>query len=139
VRCGSTHGSSASGAGASLDRVEVRLKRAYDPPAQDDGYRVLIDRVWPRGRTKAQVAADEWRRDLAPSAELRRWFGHRPERFEEFRRRYVEELRPRAEALEELRKRAEAGRLTLVFGARDEPHSNARVLEEILRRGFPEG
>lgn len=115
--------------------MDVRLKRAYDPPGPDDGYRVLIDRIWPRGVTKAQAALDEWCRDLAPSPELRRWFGHDPERFEEFRRRYAEELRPRAEDLAELRRRARAGRLTLVFGARDEAHSNARVVADLLTRG----
>lgn len=115
--------------------MEVRLKRAYDRPSPDDGFRVLIDRIWPRGVTKEQAALDDWRRDLAPSAELRRWFGHDPERFEEFRRRYTQELSPHAEDLAELRRRAEAGRLTLVFGARDEAHSNARVVADLLTRG----
>lgn len=117
--------------------VDIRIKRAYEPPASDDGHRVLIDGLWPRGRTKEQVAADEWRRDLAPSAKLRRWFGHDPERFEEFRRRYTEELSARPEALDELRRWARDGRLTLVFGARDERHSNARVVAELLRDDAP--
>jgi uncharacterized protein YeaO (DUF488 family) len=113
--------------------MDVRLKRAYEPPDPADGYRVLIDRLWPRGVSKNEVQLDEWARELAPSTELRRWFGHDPERFEEFRRRYADELAPRAGKLGELRRRAHEGTLTLVFGARDSEHNDAVVLAEILR------
>jgi uncharacterized protein YeaO (DUF488 family) len=118
-------------------KIDVRLKRAYEPAAIDDGFRVLIDRLWPRGVSRQRAKLDEWNRDLAPSTELRRWFGHDPERFEEFRRRYLEELRAQRPALAELRRRAREGRLTLVYGARDSEHNDAVVLAEALRRGLP--
>ncbi len=113
------------------------MKRAYDPPARSDGYRVLIDRLWPRGVSREKADLDEWDRELAPSAELRKWFGHDPERFEEFRRRYVDELRDQRPRLSELRRRAREGTLTLVYGARDSEHNDAVVLAEVLRRGLP--
>jgi uncharacterized protein YeaO (DUF488 family) len=115
--------------------MEVRLKRAYEPPAASDGYRVLVDRLWPRGVRREEARLDEWARELAPSAELRRWFGHDPERFEEFRRRYTEELAGQEEKLRELRRRAREEALTLVYSARDVEHNDAVVLAEILRRG----
>jgi uncharacterized protein YeaO (DUF488 family) len=115
--------------------MEVRLKRAYEPPTASDGYRVLVDRLWPRGVRREEARLDEWARELAPSAELRRWFGHDPERFEEFRRRYTDELAGQEEKLRELRRRARAGALTLVYSARDVEHNDAVVLAEILRRG----
>jgi uncharacterized protein YeaO (DUF488 family) len=115
--------------------LDVRLRRAYDAPAASDGYRVLIDRLWPRGVSKENARLDEWARQLAPSSELRRWFGHDPARFEEFRRRYSAELAAQDEKLRELRRRAREGTLTLVYGAHDEKHNDAVVLAEILRRG----
>jgi len=115
--------------------MEVRLKRAYEQPARSDGYRVLIDRLWPRGVSKHEAQLDEWARELAPSSELRRWFGHDPAKFDEFRRRYREELAGQEEKLRELRRRARAGTLTLVYGARDSEHNDAVVLAELLRRG----
>lgn len=115
--------------------MDVRLKRAYDPVAATDGYRVLIDRIWPRGVRRGEAHLDEWARELAPSTGLRRWFGHDPVRFEEFQRRYTEELASQAEKLRELRRRAREGTLTLVFAARDTEHNDAVVLAEILRRG----
>ena len=115
--------------------MEVRIKRAYEPPAASDGHRVLVDRIWPRGVTREQARLDEWARELAPSAELRRWFGHDPARFEEFRRRYSEELAAHEGKLRELRRLAREGTLTLVYGARDREHNDAVVLIEILRRG----
>jgi uncharacterized protein YeaO (DUF488 family) len=113
----------------------VQIKRAYDPPSDDDGYRVLIDRVWPRGVARERARLDEWARDLAPSAELRRWFGHDPGRFEEFRERYRAELKHHADAVAGLRRRARSQRVTIVFGARDAEHSNAAVLAELLGKG----
>jgi uncharacterized protein YeaO (DUF488 family) len=96
---------------------------------------VLIDRLWPRGVSKANARLDEWARQLAPSSELRSWFGHEPARFEEFRRRYIAELAAQDEKLRELRRRAREGTLTLVYGARDEKRNDAVVLAEVLRRG----
>lgn len=116
--------------------MDVRLKRAYEPPARSDGYRVLIDRLWPRGLRKEAVALDEWARELAPSDGLRRWFGHRPERFGAFRTRYVDELRAQQPKLAELRRRARAGTLTIVYSARDAEHNDAVVLADVLRRGL---
>jgi uncharacterized protein YeaO (DUF488 family) len=115
--------------------MDVRLKRAYEPSADADGYRVLIDRIWPRGVAREDAQLDEWARDLAPSGELRRWFGHDPARFEEFRRRYSEELGGQQRKLRELRRHAREGTLTLVYGARDTEHNDAVVLAEVLRRG----
>jgi uncharacterized protein YeaO (DUF488 family) len=117
--------------------VDVRLKRAYESPSPSDGYRVLIDRLWPRGVSKGEAALDEWAKELAPSAELRRWFGHDPERFAEFRRRYADELRNERPRLAELRRRARSGPLTLVYSAHDTEHNDAVVLAEVLRRGLP--
>jgi uncharacterized protein YeaO (DUF488 family) len=113
--------------------MDVRLKRAYEPAVAADGYRILIDRLWPRGVSREQAHVDEWARELAPSTELRRWFGHDPARFARFRRRYAEELAGHETKLRELRRRAREGTLTLVYGARDTEHNDAVVLAEILR------
>jgi uncharacterized protein YeaO (DUF488 family) len=115
--------------------VDVRLKRAYEPPARADGYRVLIDRIWPRGVSKVEAHLDEWAQELAPSNELRRWFAHDPARFAEFQRRYLDELTAQRAKLRELRRRAREGTLTLVYGARDTEHNDAVVLADLLRRG----
>jgi uncharacterized protein YeaO (DUF488 family) len=117
--------------------LHVRLKRAYDPPSADDGVRVLVDRLWPRGLRKADAAIARWMKDLAPSTELRQWFGHDPERWPEFRRRYTAELRGHARELEELRELARHDAVTLVFGARDEVHNDAVVLRAALLRPSP--
>ena len=113
---------------------QIGLKRAYDPPAADDGARVLVDRLWPRGVSKAEARLDLWLKTVAPSADLRRWFDHQPERWPEFRRRYREELAANP-ALDELRRLAAAGPLTLVYGARDREHNDAVVLAEVLDEG----
>ena len=115
--------------------MDVRLKRAYDQPDEEDGYRVLIDRLWPRGVSRERARLDEWAKELAPSAELRRWFGHDPARFAEFRTRYEKELEGQEAKLEELRRRARQGTLTLVYAARDAEHNDAVVLADVLRRG----
>ncbi len=115
--------------------ANVRLKRAYDSPAATDGTRILVDRPWPRGVRKADAALDDWVRELAPSAELRKWFGHDPARWPEFQRRYVRELRDHAKEIERLRALARTGPVTLVFGARDEEHNDAVVLRTILLAG----
>jgi uncharacterized protein YeaO (DUF488 family) len=116
--------------------MELRLKRVHDRPEPGDGHRVLVDRLWPRGLSKDRAKLDEWMPDLGPSDELRRWFGHRPERFDEFRRRYVEELGDRRGMLADLRRRARSEAVTLVFAAKDRERNNAVVLADVLRRGL---
>jgi uncharacterized protein YeaO (DUF488 family) len=110
------------------------VKRAYEPPAKSDGYRVLVDRIWPRGVTKDDLKIDAWLKDVAPSTALRKWFGHDPNKWDEFKRRYTEELEPHTAALGQLVERARAGRITLVFGAKDTEHNNAVALKEHLER-----
>jgi uncharacterized protein YeaO (DUF488 family) len=117
--------------------VDIRLKRAYEPAASSDGYRVLVDRLWPRGVSKKKAKLDEWAKELAPSAALREWFGHEPTRFVEFRLRYIEELRDNRVRLTALRRRAREGTLTLVYAAHDEDHNDAVVLLDVLRHGLP--
>jgi uncharacterized protein YeaO (DUF488 family) len=114
--------------------MSVRLRRAYDQPAPDDGYRVLVDRIWPRGVSKEHAEIDEWARDLAPSGDLRRWFGHDPQRWEEFQRRYRDELDRNSDAVDRLAQRASQGRVTLVYSARDQERNNAVVLRDVLER-----
>lgn len=116
--------------------MPIRTKRIYEPPSPDDGYRVLIDHIWPRGISRERAAIDDWARELAPSDELRRWYGHDPARFEEFARRYRRELGAQRERLSDLRRRARSGTVTLLFAARDAEHSNAAVLADVVRRGL---
>ncbi|QEC47439.1 DUF488 family protein [Baekduia soli] len=118
--------------------MDIRLKRAYDPAEDADGYRVLIDRLWPRGVSRDRARLDGWEKELAPTTELRQWFGHEPSRFEEFRRRYIDQLREHPSLLTALRRRARDGTLTLVFAAHDTEHNDAVVLAEVLRRGLPQ-
>ena len=117
--------------------MDVRLKRAYETEGPTDGWRVLIDRLWPRGVSRARAQLDDWDKDLAPSTELRQWFGHDPQRFEQFRLRYIEELRDHRPQLEALRRRAREGTLTLVYSAQNSEHNDAVVLAEVLKRGLP--
>lgn len=119
----------------------LRVRRIYDQPATGDGQRVLIDGMWPRGVRKADAELDDWRREVAPSQELRRWFGHDPARFEEFARCYREELRDasRTGAVDELAGWARTGRVTLLTATRDVTHSHARVLRDELRRRLTGG
>ncbi|MGH2985950.1 MAG: DUF488 domain-containing protein [Solirubrobacterales bacterium] len=117
--------------------MDVCLKRVYEPASSADGYRVLIDRLWPRGISRERAKLDAWEKELAPSAKLRRWFGHEPRRFQEFRRRYIEELRGQRPRLTALRRRARDGSVTLVYSAHDTEHNDAVVLAEVLRRGLP--
>lgn len=110
----------------------IKLKRAYDRPAARDGMRILIDRLWPRGISKAQAAIDLWVKDIAPSTGLRKWFGHDPARWREFRRRYATETCAHSEQISELRALARKGPITLVYSAHDEIHNDAVVLRDIL-------
>jgi uncharacterized protein YeaO (DUF488 family) len=114
----------------------IAIKRAYDPPARADGTRILVDRLWPRGIKKDKAHVEKWMRELGPSNELRQFFGHDPARWQEFRKRYLTELR-RAEVkplLAELEKVAQSGTLTLVYSAKDQEHNQAVVLKELLER-----
>ena len=113
--------------------MSVTLKRAYDPPARTDGKRILIDRLWPRGVSKARARIDLWLKDVAPSTELRKWFGHDPDKWPDFRKRYRAELKGNP-ALAELKALARQGSITLVYSARDELHNDAVVLKTILDR-----
>jgi uncharacterized protein YeaO (DUF488 family) len=112
--------------------MSIKIKRAYDPPAASDGARVLVDRLWPRGVKKEKLRLDEWMKEIAPSPELRTWFGHKPERFAEFRKRYRAELREHPDEVRKLRALARRGTLTLVYGARDEVHNGAVVVKEVV-------
>ena len=112
----------------------IGTKRVYDAPAAGDGTRILVDRIWPRGLAKDKAAVDEWLKDVAPSTALRRWFGHDPAKWQEFRRRYAAELAARDDAVAHLRALARRGRVTLVYGARDTAHNNAVALKDYLER-----
>jgi len=115
-----------------IPAANVRLKRAYESPSANDGTRVLVDRLWPRGVAKADAAVDVWLKDLAPSTALRKWFGHDPARWPEFRKRYAEELRQHPELFDQLRELARAGPVTLVYSAHDELHNDAVVLRDFV-------
>jgi uncharacterized protein YeaO (DUF488 family) len=116
--------------------VTVQVKRAYEPASRDDGTRVLVDRLWPRGMARENLKIDSWMRDLGPSDQLRKWFGHDAERWAAFRRRYRRELAAKKPLLEELGAQARRGTLTLVYSARDPVHNQAVVIKEVLERGF---
>jgi len=111
----------------------LKLKRVYEPAARSDGRRILVDRLWPRGLTKEKAALDEWMKEIAPSTELRRWFAHDPEKWPEFQKRYRQELRAHADLVREIAARASRGRVTLVYGARDELRNEAVVLAAVVR------
>lgn len=118
--------------GSKILAENIRLKRAYDEVHSGDGTRILVDRLWPRGVRKVDAAIDVWAKDIAPSTGLRKWFGHNPDRWPEFRRRYSEEMRQHRGRLDELRALAQRGRITLVFAAHDVAHNDAVVLRELL-------
>ena len=111
----------------------LQLKRVYAPAARSDGRRILVDRLWPRGLTKEKAAVDEWMKEVAPSTELRRWFAHDPDKWPAFQKRYRQELRTHAHLICEIATRASRGRVTLVYGARDEMRNEAVVLAAVVR------
>ena len=115
-----------------LSARDIRLKRAYQPAAADDGARILVDRLWPRGLKKSDAAIDRWLKDIAPSTALRQWFAHDPARWLEFRRRYAAEIRRHPDQFAELRAIARKGPVTLIFSARDELRNDAVVLRNVL-------
>ena len=114
--------------------MAIRLKRAYDEPAQNDGYRILVDRVWPRGISKKESRLDEWLKNIAPSTELRKWFDHDPDKWEQFLERYFRELDEHKQAIDKLITLATNGRLTLVFAAKDRDHNNAIALKKYVMK-----
>ncbi|HEX6938762.1 MAG TPA: DUF488 domain-containing protein [Longimicrobiales bacterium] len=119
----------------------IRMKRVYEPPERDDGRRILVERLWPRGIRRDQGVIDLWLKEIAPSPELRRWYAHDVSKWDEFRRRYEAELDARPELVAQLEEMAREGPITLVFATRDERHSSALVLKEYLeaRRGSTRG
>lgn len=112
--------------------MRIRLKRAYEPPGTDDGARLLVERLWPRGLTKKKAGIDEWFRDVAPSQGLRKWYAHDLARWKEFRQRYLDELKSNPGSVGRLRERVNEGPVTFVFAAKDEEHNSALVLKEYL-------
>jgi uncharacterized protein YeaO (DUF488 family) len=113
---------------------DIEVKRVYAAAGKDDGARVLVDRVWPRGVSKAKAKADGWLKEVAPSTKLRKWFGHDPAKWTEFKKRYFAELKEAKEAVGELRALAKRGKVTLLFGAKDEEHNQAVALREFLMK-----
>ena len=114
--------------------ADLALKRIYEPATADDGKRILVDRIWPRGISKQKAALDLWLKDIAPSTGLRKWFGHDPARWSEFRRRYQAELDANPEPLAQLRSLLKSGRVTLLYGAQDTIHNQAQALADYLRK-----
>ena len=112
--------------------TNIRIKRAYEEPDREDGTRILVDRLWPRGLTKEKARVDLWLKDVAPSTELRKWFAHDPGKWDEFRSRYLEELKGNKEQLSLLRQEAAKGNVTLVYGAKDQQHNEAVILQTLL-------
>ncbi len=115
-----------------VNEAHIHLKRAYEPPCLSDGVRILVDRLWPRGVRKADAAIDRWLKEIAPSTQLRRWFGHEPNRWDEFQRRYRAELLHHQDQLDELKAIARKGQLTLIYAARDQAHNEAVVIRDVL-------
>jgi uncharacterized protein YeaO (DUF488 family) len=112
--------------------MKIKIKRVYEQPDKDDGVRILVDRLWPRGLTKEKAAVDLWLKEIAPSTELRKWFGHDPEKWSAFRGRYETELRHNDDLIKLLKQKAREGTVTLVYGARDQKHNEALVLKQFL-------
>ena len=114
--------------------MNIKIKRAYEEPDEADGFRILVDRLWPRGVTKEKASLDLWLKEIAPSTELRKWFGHDPEKWSGFRDRYETELRHNGELIETIIDKAKEGTVTLIYGARDEEHNEALVLKQYLEK-----
>ncbi len=112
--------------------MDIHIKRIYEAPAKEDGYRLLVDRLWPRGMTKEEAHIDEWDKEIGPSTELRHWFDHEPPKYPEFKKRYVKELKTMSAELSRIRAIARVRRVTLLYGAKDEEHNQAVVLREML-------
>ena len=115
--------------------MKVVIKRVYEKPGDDDGFRILVDRLWPRGLTKEKAALDLWLKEIAPTTELRKWFNHEPEKWPDFQKKYLKEIKENKEALATLKEKMQEGKVTLVYGAKDEEHNDARVLIAYLNKG----
>ena len=114
--------------------MTIQIKRVYEPHSRTDGYRVLVDRLWPRGLSKEKLQLDAWMKELAPSNELRKWYGHEETKWAEFQRRYFKELKQQPDLVAELRKRARGHKLTLLYSSREEVRNNAAALKKYLER-----
>ena len=114
--------------------MKIKIKRVYEKPSEEDGTRILVDRLWPRGLTKQKAGIGLWLKEIAPSAELRKWFAHDPEKWTEFRKRYKEELKNNTQQIEIFKKQLKNGTVTLVYAAKDEKHNEALVLKEAFSR-----
>ena len=112
----------------------IHLKRAYEKSSTEDGVRILVERLWPRGLTKARAAVDLWIKDLAPSPDLRKWFGHDPARWKQFKQRYWSELKNKQDDVDVLRRKARAGKVTFIYAAHDEEHNGALALKEFIEQ-----
>jgi len=112
--------------------VKIKIKRVYEEPVKEDGIRILVDRLWPRGLTKEKAGVDLWVKDIAPGTELRKWFAHDPKKWNEFRKKYLQEFKNNEEQVSNLRKHVKNSSVTLVYGARDQENNEAHVLEELL-------
>lgn len=112
--------------------MKVKIKRVYEKPDKEDGIRILVDRLWPRGLTKEKAKVDVWLKEIAPSTELRKWFSHDPEKWKEFREKYLRELKENKEQVSILKEHLKKGSVTLVYGAKDEKNNEAQVLEELI-------
>ncbi len=115
--------------------MKAVIKRVYEKPEEGDGYRILVDRLWPRGLTKEKVAADLWLKEIAPTTELRKWFVHDPEKWADFKKKYVKEITENKEALSILKGKMKEGKVTILYAAKDEDHNEARVLMDYLNKG----
>lgn len=113
--------------------MKLKIKRVYNAPEKADGFRILVDRVWPRGMTKEKASVDLWLKEIAPTTELRKWFGHDPEKYKEFKKRYEKELKGNKEAVSSIKAHLKKGTVTLVYSAKDEEHNQAVVLQDFLR------
>jgi uncharacterized protein YeaO (DUF488 family) len=116
-----------------MSNKPIQTKRVYEDAANNDGYRVLVDRIWPRGVSKEKAKLDEWMKDIAPSSDLRKWFGHDPDKFGEFKKRYKDELGEKEDLLDQLAEKSTQKKVTLLYGAKDEEHNQAVVLESVLK------
>ena len=113
---------------------KIEIKRIYDTPSNDDGYRILVDRIWPRGVSKEDAKLDEWNKDIAPTSELRKWFDHDPKKFEEFNEKYRKELEDKKDDLNDICEKAKSQTVTLLYGAKDTEHNQAVVLQKVLSK-----
>jgi len=115
-------------------RMKIKIKRVYEKPSKEDGTRILVDRLWPRGLTKQKAAINVWLKEIAPTTELRKWFAHDPKKWIEFRKKYLEELKENKEQVSIIKEHLKQGPVTLVYAARNEEYNEAQVLEELINR-----